>query len=636
MRSRLWIPRLPLVLVVVLAVWPVLAETSISIDSQTGDLVGRGMKLTVTPAEGVIAATRTGENRVRVSFRADRDRWDFEFVSPAGLELIPGPYEEARTPPSQGPRRPGLYVTINGRSCEITGRFDILEVIFGPDGVERFAADFQQHCDAAEPALFGRVLFNSSGPPFPPPPDADGDAVPDTRDNCPDAENLDQADADSDGLGDACDAEFNNTSITFESQPGDPIGGGKRFTVTPADGTIVVERIQGRGIGVSFRGDSQWTVEFAPPIGSAFIPGPYEDARRYPAQGPRRPGLNVMANGIDCSFSGRFDILEVAFGPNGEVERFAAEFEQRCRGSESALFGRVLFNSSGPPYPPPPDGDGDTVVDSQDNCLDALNFDQADTDSDGLGDACDAEFNNTSITFESQPGDPIGGGKRFTVTPADDPIVATLSGRSVSISFYGPPQWTVRFQAPAGTELIPGPYDDAEACQTQPAERPQLCASGDGRFCNAVIGRFDVLEVQFGPNGRVERFAADFEQHCEGGEPALFGSVRLNSTGGMQLPGDCNQDGTLNMSDGVCILGLLFLDDEVVAPCPGLPRADGTHVGLLDWQSDGRIDISDAIATMRFFFLGGVPHALAPSLDGAGACAFVPGCLDSPGCRSGG
>jgi hypothetical protein len=104
----------------------------------------------------------------------------------------------------------------------------------------------------------------------------------------------------------------------------------------------------------------------------------------------------------------------------------------------------------------------------------------------------------------------------------------------------------------------------------------------------------------------------------------------------MQLPGDCNQDGTLNMSDGVCILGLLFLDDEVVAPCPGLPRADGTHVGLLDWQSDGRIDISDAIATMRFFFLGGVPHALAPSLDGAGACAFVPGCLDSPGCRSGG
>ena len=36
------------------------------------------------------------------------------------------------------------------------------------------------------------------------------------------------------------------------------------------------------------------------------------------------------------------------------------------------------------------DGDGDGVADADDNCVDADNPDQTDTDDDGLGDACDA------------------------------------------------------------------------------------------------------------------------------------------------------------------------------------------------------------------------------------------------------
>ena len=44
-------------------------------------------------------------------------------------------------------------------------------------------------------------------PPPPPPPaaDADGDGVPDARDNCPSAANASQADDDADGVGDACE-----------------------------------------------------------------------------------------------------------------------------------------------------------------------------------------------------------------------------------------------------------------------------------------------------------------------------------------------------------------------------------------------------------------------------------------------
>lgn len=50
----------------------------------------------------------------------------------------------------------------------------------------------------------GEAWFNGTA--APPPPDADGDGVPDAADNCPAAPNPDQADRDGDGAGDACDA----------------------------------------------------------------------------------------------------------------------------------------------------------------------------------------------------------------------------------------------------------------------------------------------------------------------------------------------------------------------------------------------------------------------------------------------
>jgi sugar lactone lactonase YvrE len=47
----------------------------------------------------------------------------------------------------------------------------------------------------------------------PPPVDTDGDGVVDATDNCPNVANLDQADADGDGQGDACDSDDDNDGI---------------------------------------------------------------------------------------------------------------------------------------------------------------------------------------------------------------------------------------------------------------------------------------------------------------------------------------------------------------------------------------------------------------------------------------
>jgi hypothetical protein len=44
------------------------------------------------------------------------------------------------------------------------------------------------------------------------------------------------------------------------------------------------------------------------------------------------------------------------------------------------------------------DEDNDGVIDNEDNCLNADNFNQRDTDNDGFGNQCDADFNNDGIT----------------------------------------------------------------------------------------------------------------------------------------------------------------------------------------------------------------------------------------------
>ena len=44
-----------------------------------------------------------------------------------------------------------------------------------------------------------------------------------------------------------------------------------------------------------------------------------------------------------------------------------------------------------------PDSDEDTLIDSQDNCVEAANTDQRDTDADGIGNRCDADFNQDCV-----------------------------------------------------------------------------------------------------------------------------------------------------------------------------------------------------------------------------------------------
>ncbi len=103
--------------------------------------------------------------------------------------------------------------------------------------------------------------------------------------------------------------------------------------------------------------------------------------------------------------------------------------------------------------------------------------------------------------------------------------------------------------------------------------------------------------------------------------------------GGLQLPGDCNQDGGIDLSDAVCTFGVLFLGRPPRFPCgEGSPR-DAGNVALIDWQPDGGIDLSDGVGLLQFLFRGGPPHPLALAGSETKACVRMHGCTDASACR---
>ena len=113
-----------------------------------------------------------------------------------------------------------------------------------------------------------------------------------------------------------------------------------------------------------------------------------------------------------------------------------------------------------------------------------------------------------------------------------------------------------------------------------------------------------------------------FRLHLLGGIEWAAGQTE--SPAAQQLPGDCNQDGVADVSDGVCLLLALFAGGQL--PCDSEVAGDPARQ-LLDHNGDELLDLSDAVATLQHLFNGGPPHALGAT------CTSVEGCEESCSAR---
>ena len=197
------------------------------------------------------------------------------------------------------------------------------------------------------------------------------------------------------------------------------------------------------------------------------------------------------------------------------------------------------------------------------------------------------------LIFDSQPGDYIGQGRQFTLTPVDGSITATGGGTGVTVTFRGADWWGLNFTAANGAPLVPGVYENAH--RSASATWPGLDVYGDGRGCNQLTGRFTVLEAVYDA-GAVLRFAADYEQHCEGGPSALFGWVRFNSSVAPPLQA-FPEGGSAPEAGGSGIAFRVRLSGTSPAPVTiDYVTVDGSAIGDLDYvRSSGTLVIPSGV-----------------------------------------
>ena len=160
---------------------------------------------------------------------------------------------------------------------------------------------------------------------------------------------------------------------------------------------------------------------------------------------------------------------------------------------------------------------------------------------------CFASLTTEAATFvrlQSQPGDSTAGGgqrieyldpKAYSMTVVPNSAGGVDFIRQLpcpSICASTPDTTQVQFAPAAGQAFVAGTYSSAQRFTRIAGARPGLLADERTREadrCASIAGSFVVLEIARASDGTVLRFAADFEQHCNGQAPALVGAVRFNS-----------------------------------------------------------------------------------------------------------
>jgi hypothetical protein len=130
------------------------------------------------------------------------------------------------------------------------------------------------------------------------------------------------------------------TSLTMQSQPGDPMGNGGTYQFTTANSFI---RVTGSPFGISanINGSNQaWGTSMNPPPGDVLTAGTYSGTASY-------NGLIVEHDGHQCApFAGSFTIKQAVFSPvDNSLKNYDATFTQYCGTATGALTGELKYDA---------------------------------------------------------------------------------------------------------------------------------------------------------------------------------------------------------------------------------------------------------------------------------------------------
>lgn len=332
-------------------------------------------------------------------------------------------------------------------------------------------------------------------------------------------------------------ASAQSTYFQYFSQPGDFVGGGQSAILLPSEWTFSPSYSPSSGVHFTLsqpNGGGFWSLYFDTGTDAPLHRGTYLFASRWPFNPPGTAGLSVFGNGAGCNtLWGHFVVSQIEIGPGDQVLRFAADFVQHCEGSDPGLFGTIRYQAVAPSL-----------------ITRLVNYSEV----------------PASYYYVSEPGDYIGQGQTVLLDSDSNyfrEVADTGSAHVYVNGIHSSEWWFLDFSNGLNVPLAPGTYSGAVRYPFNPPGVPGLSVYGDGRGCNTLTGSFIVSEIVVGPMNLIQRLAVDFEQHCEGAPPALFGSVRVRST----APPLVNRLLNLSFAEAFC-----FGDD---CPCGNVSEIGG-------------------------------------------------------------
>lgn len=285
--------------------------------------------------------------------------------------------------------------------------------------------------------------------------------------------------------------------VSLSSDVGDYIGGGASHSYDTRNATV---RLTARGayLRVQVAGRESWSGDFQlPGTPSQLQAGSYDGLSRYPFQAAGAGAMSWSGEGRGCNrLAGSFVIHSVSYQA-GLLQSIDLSFQQACEGSAALLRGRVRVDAETmarvmAPQNPQPE--------------------------------------QPVLTLASEAGDYIGGGASHAYDHASAVLSVKAEGGLLSVVVQGDESWRGEFKLPAGaTTWTPGTYEGLTRYPFQAPAAGGLSWAGEGRGCNVLTGAMTVHSVRYDA-GQLSAIDLAFEQHCEGGKPALRGRLRWDAS----------------------------------------------------------------------------------------------------------